>query len=67
MVWADVLQSLIMAAGMVAIIVQGAINVGGFTNIFTINAQHDRMNVFNFNVDVWQRQVIVALLMCYAL
>ena len=40
---------------MVAIIVQRAINVGGFTNIFTINAQHDRMNVFNFNVDVWQR------------
>ena len=35
-VWADVLQASIMAAGMVAIIVQGAINVGGFTNIFTI-------------------------------
>ena len=54
-VWADVLQAVIMAAGMVAIVVQGAINVGGFCNIFTISAEHGRMNIFNFNFDVWQR------------
>ena len=55
MVWADVLQAIMMAAGMVAIVVQGAINVSGFTNIFHINAQHNRMNLFNFNVNVWER------------
>ena len=55
MVWADVLQAAIMAAGMVAIVVQGAINVGGFGNIFTISAQHGRMNLFNFNVNMWER------------
>ena len=55
MVWADVLQAVIMAAGMVAIVVQGAINVGGFTNIFHISSHHDRLNLFNFNFDMWQR------------
>ena len=54
-VWADVLQAAIMAAGMVAIVVQGAINVGGFGNIFTISAQHGRMNLFNLTVNMWER------------
>ncbi|KAF0307766.1 Sodium-coupled monocarboxylate transporter 1 [Amphibalanus amphitrite] len=54
-VWADVLQAAIMAAGMIAMIVQGAINVGGFTNIFTINAEHQRMTFFDFTLNPWQR------------
>ncbi|XP_037079494.1 sodium-coupled monocarboxylate transporter 1-like [Pollicipes pollicipes] len=54
-VWANVLQSAVMGAGMVAIVVQGSINVGGFRNIFSINAEHGRMSVFNFNMSPWQR------------
>lgn len=57
-VWADVLQAIVMAAGMIAIVVQGAINVGGFVNIFTINAENERMHLFNFNIDPWQRYVL---------
>jgi len=54
-VWADVLQASVMAAGMIAIVVQGSINVGGFANIFYINANHSRMDLFDFNFDPWQR------------
>ncbi|XP_037079489.1 sodium-coupled monocarboxylate transporter 1-like [Pollicipes pollicipes] len=54
-VWADVLQAVVMGAGMVAIVVQGSINVGGFGNIFHISAEHGRMNLFDFSVSPWQR------------
>ncbi|XP_037080771.1 sodium-coupled monocarboxylate transporter 1-like, partial [Pollicipes pollicipes] len=54
-VWADVLQAVVMGAGMVAIVVQGSINVGGFGNIFHINAEHGRMDMFDFKLSPWQR------------
>ncbi|XP_037080770.1 sodium-coupled monocarboxylate transporter 1-like [Pollicipes pollicipes] len=54
-IWTDVLQAIVMAAGMVAIIIQGAINVGGFTNIFYINAEHQRLTFFDFTLNPWQR------------
>ena len=45
-IWADVLQAGIMVAGVLAIIVQGCINVGGFSEMLDINRQHGRLELF---------------------
>ena len=45
-VWADVLQAGIMVCGVTAIIVQGCINVGGFSEMLDVNRRHGRLTMF---------------------
>ena len=46
MVWADVLQACVMICGVTAIIVQGCINAGGFSEMLDLNRQHGRLTMF---------------------
>ena len=43
MMWTDVVQIILMFLGMVGIIIQGAVDFGGFGNIWRINAEHQRV------------------------
>ena len=45
-VWADVLQAVVMVCGVTAIIVQGCINVGGFSEMLGVNRQHGWLTMF---------------------
>lgn len=45
-VWTDVFQMLIMLAGMFAIVIGGAIRVGGYTEVFRIADDHQRIKFF---------------------
>ncbi|XP_043205678.1 sodium-coupled monocarboxylate transporter 1-like [Amphibalanus amphitrite] len=54
-VWADVLQACVMVCGVTAIIVQGCINVGGFSEMLDVNRQHGRLTMFTWDIDPLQR------------
>ena len=45
-VWADVLQASVMMCGVLAIIIQGCINVGGFSEMLEVNRKHGRLTMF---------------------
>ena len=48
--WADTLQTTIMLAGLIAVIIQGNIKMGGFHNVWEIGQQAGRIN---FGVDMY--------------
>ena len=48
--WADTLQTTIMLAGLIAVIIQGNIKMGGFHNVWKIGQQAGRIN---FGVDMY--------------
>ncbi|XP_053682409.1 sodium-coupled monocarboxylate transporter 1 isoform X1 [Sabethes cyaneus] len=48
---ADVIQGVTMILISIAIIIQSMVTVGGFGEIFTIPAEHGRLNFFNFTGD----------------
>ncbi|ESN96361.1 hypothetical protein HELRODRAFT_68342 [Helobdella robusta] len=54
-VWVDTLQAIIMLGGMLFIVVQGILLVGGFKQMWTINESGGRIIFFNFNPDPTQR------------
>lgn len=54
-IWADVLQAVIMVIGVLAIIIQGCVNVGGFTQMMDINREHGRLTMFSWKLDPLQR------------
>ncbi|XP_060082920.1 sodium-coupled monocarboxylate transporter 1-like [Ylistrum balloti] len=54
-VWTDVFQSLVMVAGILAIVIQGSISVGGLENVWQVNKEWDRIEFFDFNPDPTQR------------
>lgn len=54
-VWADVFQTFIMFAGIIAIILQGSVNVGGFSQIMDISREHGRLTMFTWKLDPLQR------------
>ncbi|ELU11741.1 hypothetical protein CAPTEDRAFT_112687 [Capitella teleta] len=54
-IWTDVFQAGVMIAGMLAIVIQGSIEVGGFTKIWNLNKAGGRLIFFDFNVDPTQR------------
>lgn len=41
-VWTDALQFVVMFGGIIAVIVRGLIEVGGFEKVWQIAVQHDR-------------------------
>ncbi|XP_050398733.1 sodium-coupled monocarboxylate transporter 1 isoform X1 [Patella vulgata] len=54
-IWTDVFQSSIMLAGLLAIVIQGSIVVGGMTEVWNINDAWGRIDFFDFNPDPTQR------------
>ncbi|XP_043233659.1 sodium-coupled monocarboxylate transporter 2-like [Amphibalanus amphitrite] len=54
-IWADVLQAGVMVAGVLAIIIQGCINVGGFSEMLDVNRLHGRLTLFTWDFDPLQR------------
>ncbi|KAK3094561.1 hypothetical protein FSP39_003422 [Pinctada imbricata] len=61
-VWTDAFQSMIMLAGLLAIVIQGAIAVGGIENVWRINDEWHRIEFFDFNVDPTQRHSFWSLI-----
>nr|AKN21419.1 slc5a-4 [Schmidtea mediterranea] len=53
-VWTDVLQLLMMFAGMLGIIIKGSLDAGGFKNIMKTAREHERMEI-NFSFDLRTR------------
>ncbi|XP_042240640.1 sodium-coupled monocarboxylate transporter 2-like [Homarus americanus] len=53
-VYADVLQSLVMIAGVLAIVIQGSMYAGGLDMVWDIAYHNDRIELLNFNLDPYQ-------------
>lgn len=45
-VYADTLQAIVMIVGVLAIVIQGAINIGGLGNVMDIAYHGDRLEFF---------------------
>ncbi|XP_048236772.1 sodium-coupled monocarboxylate transporter 1-like isoform X1 [Haliotis rufescens] len=50
-VWTDAFQSVVMFTGLLAIVIQGSIVVGGMGEVWRINEEWGRINFFNFDPD----------------
>ncbi|XP_038633886.1 sodium-coupled monocarboxylate transporter 1-like [Scyliorhinus canicula] len=50
-VWTDVFQLCIMVIGLVAVLIQGSIHVGGFGKIWNIAKNGNRTDIFDFDPD----------------
>ncbi|XP_038076692.1 sodium-coupled monocarboxylate transporter 1-like [Patiria miniata] len=50
-IWTDVFQTLVMFAGLLAVIIQGSIAFGGFKNIWQINQDGGRIIFNEFGID----------------
>ncbi|XP_023933015.1 sodium-coupled monocarboxylate transporter 1 isoform X2 [Lingula anatina] len=61
-VWADVLQSLVMIGGILAIIIQGSLKVGGLEEVWNINDEGGRLDFFDFNPDPTKRHTFWAII-----
>ncbi|XP_069779127.1 sodium-coupled monocarboxylate transporter 1-like [Narcine bancroftii] len=54
-VWTDVFQICIMVAGLLALMIQGLMRVGGFGKVWRIAEQGGRINLFDFDPDPRRR------------
>uniref|UniRef100_UPI00398E3FB4 sodium-coupled monocarboxylate transporter 1-like n=1 Tax=Pristiophorus japonicus TaxID=55135 RepID=UPI00398E3FB4 len=54
-VWTDVFQICIMLAGLLAVLIQGVIHVGGFGKVWRIAESGGRINFFDFDPDPRRR------------
>lgn len=52
MVWTDVFQAFMMFSGMLAMIIQGSINVGGLGEAWRIAQEHGRLQFFEYNFKI---------------
>ena len=43
--WADTLQTLVMAIGLLALLIRGCVVLGGVSNVWTIAQQQGRINM----------------------
>ena len=50
-IWTDVFQAGVMVLGLIVVLIVGAVELGGFTNIFDIAKKGQRSKVFDFNPD----------------
>ncbi|OXA62795.1 Sodium-coupled monocarboxylate transporter 1 [Folsomia candida] len=60
-VWTDCFQIGMMFAGMLSIIIQGSINVGGLGKAFSIANDHGRIEFLNFQTDPFVRHTSFGL------
>ncbi|XP_070579122.1 sodium-coupled monocarboxylate transporter 1-like [Ptychodera flava] len=54
-IWTDVFQFFVIIITLVAVIILGVIEVGGFNEVFRVNGESRRYNHFNFDLDVTRR------------
>ena len=45
-IWTDVFQAGVMVAGLVVVMIIGLIELGGFTNLFSIASKGERLKFF---------------------
>ncbi|KAL8568333.1 hypothetical protein ACOMHN_040906 [Nucella lapillus] len=55
-VWTDTFQAIVMTAGLLAVVIEGVIQVGDFSTIWEINEIWNRTNFINFDPDPTLRQ-----------
>ncbi|XP_041356385.1 sodium-coupled monocarboxylate transporter 1-like [Gigantopelta aegis] len=61
-VWTDVFQSLVMLAGLLAILIEGSMIIGGMDQVWRINDEWGRIHFWNFSVDPTQRHSFWSLI-----
>jgi len=61
-VWASAFQTFVMAGGVIAVIVQGCIDVGGIDKMWELNSKADRIEFFDFSTDPFQRHSFWSLI-----
>ncbi|XP_074659559.1 sodium-coupled monocarboxylate transporter 1-like [Tubulanus polymorphus] len=59
--WTDTFQVCMMFAGLIAVIVQGCIDHGGWSNVWAANVAGDRIEFFNFDMDPKTRHTVWSL------
>ncbi|XP_065336414.1 sodium-coupled monocarboxylate transporter 1-like [Cloeon dipterum] len=55
-VWTDALQTVVMMAAIIFVMVQGAAKLGGWSSVWVINETGDRLKFFNMDPNPFQRQ-----------
>lgn len=60
-IWTDVFQFVIMLVGMITVIIQVAIRVGGVGKVISINKEYGRLDVLNFNPNPTIRHTVWTL------
>ncbi|XP_059145437.1 sodium-coupled monocarboxylate transporter 1-like [Physella acuta] len=66
-IWTDVFQSVIMLAGILAIVIQGTLKVGGMSRVWEINEEWGRIKFFNFDPNPMTRHTVWNLVIGTAL
>uniref|UniRef100_A0A4W3KKR9 Sodium-coupled monocarboxylate transporter 2-like n=1 Tax=Callorhinchus milii TaxID=7868 RepID=A0A4W3KKR9_CALMI len=61
-VWTDVFQICVMVAGLLAVLIQGSIHVGGFGKVWSIAQKGGRLNFFDFDFDPRKRHTFWSIL-----
>ncbi|XP_013380727.1 sodium-coupled monocarboxylate transporter 1-like [Lingula anatina] len=56
--WTDTFQVFMMVAGMLAVVIQGSLELGGFRNAWEINIKGGRINFLDFNPDPRERHTV---------
>ncbi|XP_077988107.1 sodium-dependent multivitamin transporter-like [Glandiceps talaboti] len=66
-IWTDVLQSLIMFAGIIAVIVQGCIDLGGIDTAWQIADDGDRIYFFDWSFDPTVRHTMWSMFLGFTM
>lgn len=61
-VYTDTFQSLVMVAGVIIVIVQGCVEVGGGANSWAIDYQNDRIQFINLSMDPLERHTLMSVI-----
>ncbi|CAF0745577.1 unnamed protein product [Brachionus calyciflorus] len=62
-IWTDVFQTIIMFAGVIAVIIKGTYDVGGISNLWNINSKGGRLNFFVIDPNPLIRQSFWSLVL----
>ncbi|XP_053552873.1 sodium-dependent multivitamin transporter-like [Bombina bombina] len=54
-IWTDVVQTLVMFAGQLAVIIVGTMKVGGIDRVWSIATENNKISGINFNPDPFER------------
>ncbi|XP_040204134.1 sodium-dependent multivitamin transporter isoform X1 [Rana temporaria] len=60
-IWTDVIQTMVMFAGQLAVIIVGTAKVGGIKEVWQIATDHDKISGINFNPDPFTRHSVWSL------
>ncbi|KAM3909901.1 sodium-dependent multivitamin transporter isoform 1-T3 [Leptodactylus fuscus] len=60
-IWTDVIQTLVMFAGQLAVIIVGTAKVGSIQDVWNISMEHNKISGINFNPDPFTRHSIWSL------